>query len=232
MIVKCANDHWYDNTINEECPHCKEAGDKLIFRVDPPVDDDRTRSLDEVEELIDFISEDRKKENDIPTVAPQEWIEENQQPQVNDWQPVAPSPSFNWVSAEELEDVDENKTLAFGFAEELGKEPVVGWLVCMNGGEIGSDFRIHAGKNFVGRSSEMDIILTDDKTISREKACAVTYDPRSNRFFVSCEEGNIVYLNDKRVMTHEELKEGDVIMIGESNLCFIPYCRENRVWGK
>lgn len=35
--------------------------------------------------------------------------------------------------------------------------PVVGWLVCTEGVNKGTDYRLHQGRNFVGRSSEMQM---------------------------------------------------------------------------
>src|SRR5947209_1623897 len=41
--------------------------------------------------------------------------------------------------------------------EPSGVSPVVGWLVCIEGPNRGQDYRIHMEKNFIGRSSAMDI---------------------------------------------------------------------------
>lgn len=32
-------------------------------------------------------------------------------------------------------------------------DPVTGWLVCIEGPQYGKDFKIHAGKNFIGRAT-------------------------------------------------------------------------------
>lgn len=76
----------------------------------------------------------------------------------------------------------------------------------------------------------MDVMLIEDKSISRDRHCSVVYDPKGNVFFLSSEGGNTVYLDDKLVNSPKELKEGSLIMIGQTKLMFIPFCREGRIW--
>ena len=108
--------------------------------------------------------------------------------------------------------------------------PVTGWLVCMTGSEQGKDYRLHTGKNFVGRSTAMDVVLIDDKTISREKHCSVVYDPKGNVFYVSSENGNLTYVNNVMIESPVKLMSGDQITIGETKLIFISFCEEGRTW--
>ncbi len=53
---------------------------------------------------------------------------------------------------------DGAKTLAYWDNEE-GVNPVVGWLVCIEGIERGKDYKIISEKNFIGRSEEMHITI-------------------------------------------------------------------------
>ena len=82
----------------------------------------------------------------------------------------------------------------------------------------------------MGRSTSMDVVLIDDKSISRDRHCSIVYDPKGNIFFVSAESGNLVYLNGELVSYPKELKDGNMITIGETKLMFIPFCREGRTW--
>ena len=43
-------------------------------------------------------------------------------------------------------DTDIQKTVGF-YEEDMGLEPVVGWLVCIEGNLIGKDFRLTSGRN-------------------------------------------------------------------------------------
>jgi len=108
--------------------------------------------------------------------------------------------------------------------------PVTGWLVCIQGAQRGSDFRLHSGKNFLGRSPSMDIVLADDKTVSRDKHCSVVYDPKGNHFYLAPEKGNIVLRNGNMVERAEILQERDTLQLGETILQFIPFCQEDITW--
>ena len=102
----------------------------------------------------------------------------------------------------------------------------------MTGDEKGKDFRLHSGKNFLGRGASMDVMLIDDKTIARDKHCSVIYDPKGNRFYLSPEGDNIVKLNQEVICEPMNLKEGDEITVGETVLRFVPFCKEDLKWEK
>lgn len=207
MIIKCENGHWYDSSVNKSCPHCKRDSEKLSIRLDDIEEDDRTISIAEVdlslgEELGAIIGSANQAA--IDNIIPVEGI---------------PSGSD-----------DGDKTISFGFFDMMNIAPVVGWVVCMTGTEKGKDYRLHAEKNFIGRSTSMDVVLLDDKKIARDKHCSIQYDPKGNSFYVSSENGNTTYLNDSVVEEPVELSEGDRITIGETELMFVPFCKEERIW--
>ena len=58
-----------------------------------------------------------------------------------------------------------NKTVAV-FRQQHGIDPVVGWLVCINGPEKGNDYRLKAKINTIGRGEGNDVCVKGDKTIS------------------------------------------------------------------
>ena len=73
-------------------------------------------------------------------------------------------------------------------------------------------------------------MLTDDKSLARDKHCSVLYDPKGKEFYVTSENANSVYLNDELMAEAHKLNEGDVIKVGETKLKFIPFCREDMTW--
>ena len=138
----------------KSCPHCKRAGEQLSISLDDVEEDDKTVSIAEVdislgEQLGEIIGGNFESTGNL------------MQPDMGEMQ--------------ESSSEDGDKTVSFGFFGVTKKPPVTGWLVCINGDEKGNDYRLHAGKNFVGRSQAMDVVLTDDKSISREKHCSVLY---------------------------------------------------------
>ena len=119
---------------------------------------------------------------------------------------------------------DNEKTISFA-KEKVGREPVVGWLVCVEGPHKGADFRLKTGKNFIGRASNMDAALTEDKSVSRDKHAIVLYEPKKHTFLVQPGESReLCYLNDDVVLAAQALKRNDVIAVGDSKLMFFPCC--------
>jgi len=112
-----------------------------------------------------------------------------------------------------------------------GISPVVGWLVCVAGPDRGRDFRIHAEKNFIGRSSSMDIVIAGDDSVSREKHASVAYDPKKRTFWLlPGDASGLVYLNEQLVNTPSSLKSRDTIEIGKTKLMFWPLCDDKFHW--
>lgn len=125
---------------------------------------------------------------------------------------------------------DEGKTIAV-IKEEMGLDPVVGWLVCISGSEKGKDYRIHADNNFIGRSSKMDICIDGDDTISRDNHAIISYDTVDGIYYFSPGDGrSIVRYNGKAIFQTTELKSHDHIIIGKTELIFVPFCNEQFSW--
>ena len=115
--------------------------------------------------------------------------------------------------------------------EPTGISPVVGWLVCVEGPDRGRDFRLHSEKNFIGRSSAMDVAITGDDSISREKHAAVSYEPKKKVFWLlPGEASGLVYLNDEVVNGPVELKPRSIVELGRTKLLFFPLVDENFQW--
>jgi hypothetical protein len=125
---------------------------------------------------------------------------------------------------------DEGRTIAI-VKESLGIDPVVGWLVNLEGNEKGRDYRIHTDNNFIGRSEKMDICIKGDDTISRENHATISFDSRDKVFYLSPGDGrSIVRLNDKALFQTAELSALDIIEIGKTRLVFAPLCGDKFEW--
>lgn len=114
-----------------------------------------------------------------------------------------------------------------------GTDPVVGWLVCVEGFDKGTDFRLHSDRNFIGRSSEMDVAILRDSSISRVNHAVVSFNPQKNSFKInSGEVRGLVLLNSEEVFSPRELKAHDIIELGDTKLLFVPLCDETFSWEK
>lgn len=126
---------------------------------------------------------------------------------------------------------DVQKTVGMFSVDKSAKQPVAGWLVCVEGAHLGEDFRIVMGRNFLGRAGNMDIILAKDNMVSRDKHAIIVYEPKGNLFIIQAGESKeLFYLNDKVVLSPTELKAYDVIKIGASKLLFVPFCSASFNW--
>lgn len=125
---------------------------------------------------------------------------------------------------------EENKTQSF-YSNKIQLEPIVGWLVCIEGPDKGKDYKIWAKNNSVGRSEEMDICIKGDNTISRENHARVSYDPRHNNFYlIPAESTNNIYCNDAPVYLPTKLAPYDLIEFGNSKMVFVPFCCDKFTW--
>jgi hypothetical protein len=123
----------------------------------------------------------------------------------------------------------EGSTIAV-IKKKTGLDPVVGWIVCVEGLEKGKDYRLHSEKNMVGRSDGMDVVVKDP-TISRENHAFLIFDPKSKAFHVQEGDGRgLVYVNGGQVIGSRVLAPYDSIEMGESKFLFVPFCGERFDW--
>ena len=116
------------------------------------------------------------------------------------------------------------------FNKSLGTGYVTGWLVGIDGPVKGRDYRIMHGKNWIGRTYNMDICITEGADIAVVNQCAIVYDGKGNQFFIIPGMGTTTYLNSELVGKPEKLKLGDEIKMGNCTFEFIPFCREGHIW--
>ena len=122
------------------------------------------------------------------------------------------------------------KTVAV-LQKNMSIEPVVGWLVCIEGKEKGRDYRIGAKNNSIGRDEKMDICIKGDETISRENHARIAFDVKHNAFHLIPGEGtNGVYIGEEPVYVPTQLKPYDIIEMGETKLMFVPFCGDKFSW--
>jgi hypothetical protein len=108
----------------------------------------------------------------------------------------------------------------------------VGWIVVTDGPGRGAAFTLGAGVSSIGRDEDQVIQLDfGDTAISRHMHAAIAYDPETRGFFLGQGgKSNIVRLNGRPVLSTEDLKDGDVIRIGETTLKLIAFCGRHFDW--
>ena len=118
-----------------------------------------------------------------------------------------------------------------GKGPEKTIRPVVGWLACISGPDVGADYRLIAGHNFIGRSPDQNVCIKNDTSISRQKHGVVTYEPVMNKFYVHPGDSHeLCYLNGNVVLGSQELIANDILTLGNTKLIFIPCCTDVFHW--
>lgn len=131
----------------------------------------------------------------------------------------------------EVKETEDGSQATIGYFGEVETEPVVGWLVAIAGNNFGQDFKLKTGRNFIGRSPEMDVALTGDSSISRDKHAIILYEPKSNVFLVQPGDAKeLFYLNEKVVLTATEIEAYDILSLGNTKLLFVPCCSDKFNW--
>lgn len=213
MVFKtCSNGHRYDPSVTPECPECAMQGGHTVPLVDPAFEMGSFGPIDDIGKTMPINS------NTMPM-----------NPQPSSWAPTSASGGSGKTVGE-----DYNRTMPLNFHADFAEKamrPVAGWLVCIDGPEKGKDYRIHEENNYIGRSTEMDICIRSDDTVSRENHAIVAYDVRDRVFyFAPCRGASIVRHNGRAVFNNVELKNGDRIEIGQGTFLFVPLCGENFQW--
>ncbi len=118
-------------------------------------------------------------------------------------------------------------------AQDAAYDPVVGWLVIVEGPGKGRSLELGMGANAIGRNATQKIALDfGDHEVHREKHALLIFDPRSKRFFLqgSADARNLTYVGNDLVLVPVELKGGETIIVGQTHLRFIPLCGPDFSW--
>lgn len=207
-LIKCNNGHFYDEERYETCPHCKgvsSQGDNVTVPVM------------------------RSPANDAVTVALNQGSNQEETTPLQSNEKSSLKEAVSAASAGKIE-LSGDKTVGF-FSHTIGTEPVVGWLVCVGGEHFGEDFKLKSGRNFIGRAAGMDVSISKDTTVSRERHAIIVYEPRGNTFIVQPGDSKeLCYLNDEVVLAPREIKVNDKLLVGKTELMFIPCCSKAFHW--
>jgi hypothetical protein len=111
-------------------------------------------------------------------------------------------------------------------------DPVVGWVVIIEGPGKGRSLELGVGANHIGRAPNQKICLDfGDATISREHHSVLIYEPSARRFILQRGDvRNLTYVGEAAVVEPVELRGGETIGIGQTHLRFVPFCGPEFTW--
>ena len=203
-LTRCVNGHFYDEDKFSQCPHCAESAARPSSVV--------------------TVAHDRNDDVTVPLSQPADQTA-SAAPSLGD------AASGAMSSAQPSSASTDSVTMSF-YNKAIGSEPVVGWLVGVEGSHIGEDFRLKSGRNFIGRAADMDVRISADNSVSREKHAIVVYDPQTHQFLTQPGEAReLCYLNGQLVLSTVEIKRNDILTVGATKLMFFPCCTDEFHWG-
>lgn len=209
-LKRCNNGHFYDADKFTACPHCNPtvSASEVTVAMEPADMDPDIR-----EEAFGGESKTISLQDAVSAAVGQGSV----------------SASVSASAAASVQ-MDDSKTVSY-YAGTLGAEPVVGWLTCIEGGHYGESFPLKSGRNFIGRNVDMDVVLSGDMSVSRERHAVVIYEPRAKCFIAQAGDSReLFYLNDNVVLNNEMMKNYDILSIGDEKLIFVALCGPQFCW--
>jgi len=230
-VVKCQNNHFYDDEKYSRCPHCMAIQASKASVESPSASTSQEQDRIQGKPAYQAVSLDIGTDSDVVVEK------ESGMTYPDDEKTLVSSKASEQGSTNNGSSVnnkppmlsEDEKTIGY-YQQKINIDPVVGWLVCMSGLERGRDYRLHVGQNFVGRSYGMDVVVSEDAKISRDRHCAFIYEPVKNSFYIVPGEGTVSYLNNDLLIEPKSLVDGDIITIGDTQLVFVSFCREGYTW--
>ncbi|MDR0935127.1 MAG: FHA domain-containing protein [Oscillospiraceae bacterium] len=249
-LTKCQKGHFYDGDVYSVCPHCAgdvsaqpasftPSGEKRSGSVSaqsggtsqsPPPravtnESNVTQVVTEVLSPAPYAAE-ASRSFEVP--RPPQFYEAPQAPVQTPQATVSPLAAAVAQSVPYNVPGAEQKTVAFyDFGDT---EPTVGWLVSVSGEHRGQSFQLKTGQNLIGRDLKMDVALTKDGGVSRNKHSVIIFDPKSAKFYIQPGESGLVYVNGDLVLVPAKLNARDKIELGGTALLLVPLCGDGFSW--
>ena len=218
-LQRCEKGHFYDSDKFKSCPHCstsvKSESNYLNGNDDQSVTVAMSSEQVNSKVMEATVSTACLFPNQVSSVKPES---------VSSFSEAVKKTIVGAV------DHDEDKTIRF-YTNDLGVEPVVGWLVGLNGDAYGRSYCLKSGRNFIGRGEGMDVRIEKDQRISRERHAIITYDPKSRKFIAQPGESReLFYLDDEVVLNNKIISNKDILTIGGTKLMLVVCCDETFCW--
>ena len=199
---RCPAGHLYDTDVNSRCPHCPIEG------------------LEEASTPQGIATP--------PPTLPAMGKKTSPSPE-----PGGTKPRQAWLSPE-----GKTRPAWLHHDFQASGSPVVGWLVAYEGPTKGRDYRLYAEGNTIGRGPNNKVQIMDE-SISREAHAVLSFDPRATvavAYMLRPGSEHMVYVFNDQTKSFEAIYQPTVlgpfsqIMIGRTQLVFVPLCGEEFVW--
>jgi len=95
------------------------------------------------------------------------------------------------------------------------KSVLAGWLVAVGGEQEGDDFRVHLGKNVLGKGPQADIVIKDAYVSERH---AMLESRNGKCTIVDLDSKHGTFVNGRRIAEPSGVADGDRITLGHTEL--------------
>lgn len=227
-IVRCSKGHFYDSEENATCPMCAAEAARSKNPIGNNILEDGIIPTEYFGQTGNSHAVDNTPSPTMP-VDPNSGKVQGYQPTV--------SAGFQDAQSNGMDAFPKTTPIFPASSDDNKKsvpfDPVVGWLVCIEGATKGNDYRIHSQNNYIGRSARMDISIPEDSHISAENSAIIAYDNEDRTFYFGPGSGrNIVRVNGKPALSVEKIEAYDVLTIGTTKLLFVPLCGDRFDWNE
>jgi len=214
MQTSCGFGHIYDSEQYASCPYCNRGTRAIFFdaggaaKTTMPGDTSKTTMPGGQGAQQRTVAPEQPfyRDSDIGKTEVPEYLKKRMEKEKND------------------------KTIGV-FQKKTGLDPVVGWLVCIEGAEKGRDFRLYNRINTIGRAEGNDVVIPSEQTVSQKNHARLAYDEKHNNYQMIPGDGiNITYVNDMPLYAPQLLRAYDVIEFGDTKLIFVPLCTDKFQW--
>lgn len=237
-----------EDTVEIEEAESSKEEERALAESEIPLDEAKTEepvAVEEPEAAVEEAEAVAAAEEPVVSEEPETVIEpepeSKEEVQVEPTEPAEPQPfEAQETPQEEEEKTTLKDTVASAVSsripdditpEELNSNPVIGWLVAIKGAHKGRSYEVKQGRNFIGRSTAMDICLSGNSKISRDRHAIITYDPRSKKCFLQPDETrDLIYINDELLFGPMPMKHNDVIVLADEEFVFLALQCDKADW--
>lgn len=226
-IVFCSFNHIYDMALHAECPYCKKIKEDQAAL---------SKSLDEDSENVDVVIDEEYEDStellhiqgvsqdadeDESTELLTQSADEDESTEL-----LIPESDENEVT--ELVNISGSQD---GISKTSNKssKPVLGWLVCNSGRQIGRSYEIVEGKNFI-YIDENHVNILYDSSLMNGVVAEVTADVLKNEFYISTKDSREVVINGQ-VSRNSIIRNYDACEINSVKFVFVELMTEFVNWG-
>lgn len=236
-IIFCSFNHIYDRAIHAECPYCKKIKEEQNeLNKSLGVSDNDDEQFAEIDEEADstellmgqdeteLLQDDETARDDRTELLRNHSLEV--QEELEDHTELITRSAGNIEFQAEIHD-DENRN-GENKSYRNGNNPVLGWLVCNSGRQIGRSFEIVSNKNYIFVNDESLRVMQEASQQSYQ--AIIIANDHKGVFSIEVKKGVICSINGKE-MESSVLRNYDVITVNSLEFVFVELMTEFVKWG-